>query len=229
MTMKCVLQRGELGTRPEPFDRLDLTASGLHRKHEAGADGSAVDEHRARPADPVLTAKLRPGQLQLVPKEVREGDSRLHAPLRTSGRSPSTRPPAAPSQPRSLRSPSCLQRRPPDECPSDALAIVRRGVDVSGWPKLGGRCLRRPRRDRVVDHHVVQHLLGGSRANRLGGDALQNDPRSRARFPVELDTDCRDREREVTRAPRDLDEGPVPVPDREFDARRGARRRAAPS
>ena len=49
----------------EPLDRDDLGAVDLHREEEARAHGDAVEPHRARAADAVLAADVRPGEAEL--------------------------------------------------------------------------------------------------------------------------------------------------------------------
>ena len=48
--------------RRQPLDRGDLGCRGLDREHQARAHRPAVEEHRARAADAVLAAEVRPGQ-----------------------------------------------------------------------------------------------------------------------------------------------------------------------
>ena len=61
----------------EPLDRHDLAAVGLHGEQQARADGDAVEPDRARAADAVLAADVRPGQAERVPQEVGEEQPRL--------------------------------------------------------------------------------------------------------------------------------------------------------
>ena len=49
-----------------PLDRGDAVAVGLRGENEAGPDRLAVEQDGAAPADPVLAAEMRAGQVQLV-------------------------------------------------------------------------------------------------------------------------------------------------------------------
>src|ERR1043166_3057766 len=55
------LQRMQILWGAEPFDRSDLLALRLHRKHQARAHGLAIDDHRAGAADAVLATDVRAG------------------------------------------------------------------------------------------------------------------------------------------------------------------------
>src|SRR5581483_2333910 len=59
------------------LDRLHRAAVGLRREQEAGANGDAVEEDRARAADAVLAAEVRSGQAGVLANEVGEQLSRL--------------------------------------------------------------------------------------------------------------------------------------------------------
>ena len=61
MRVKRFLQRVQLPDAPEAFDRFDAAAIGLHRKHQTGTRAIAVYQHRAGPADPVLTTDMGAG------------------------------------------------------------------------------------------------------------------------------------------------------------------------
>jgi hypothetical protein len=58
-----------LGAR-QRLDRLDGTAARLHGEQQARAGAPTVDEHRARTADALLAAEVRPGQPEIVSQEV---------------------------------------------------------------------------------------------------------------------------------------------------------------
>ena len=63
----------------EPLDGRDRVAVGLRREHQAGAHGSAVEDHRAGAADAVLAADMRAGEQQIVAQEIAEQQPRLDA------------------------------------------------------------------------------------------------------------------------------------------------------
>src|SRR5436190_5224507 len=81
MTVKGLLERRELRPGPQAFDRLYLASPSLHRQHQARPDCSPVDENGACAANAVFATELRPGQLQLLSKEVGERDPRFDLPL----------------------------------------------------------------------------------------------------------------------------------------------------
>ena len=91
-------------------------------------------------------------------------------------------------------------------------------MDVRRRSKIGSRSSAARAATSSPITELSRTLSGGDRANRLGGNPLEYDGRSGARVPVELDSDRGDREREVARAPGDLEERPVAIPDRELDA-----------
>jgi len=57
---KAALQLLDLARIRKPFDRVDRTAVGLCREHQAAAHDLAVDAHRAGAAHAVLTADMVP-------------------------------------------------------------------------------------------------------------------------------------------------------------------------
>ena len=61
----------------EPLDRDDLGAVDLRGEEEARAHGHSVELHRARAADAVLAADVRPGEAEAVSEEVGEEEARL--------------------------------------------------------------------------------------------------------------------------------------------------------
>ena len=64
-----------------PFDGDDFGAVGLHREHDAGAHGLAVEEDRAGAADAVLAADMGAGEAQDRREGNRPERARLAAPL----------------------------------------------------------------------------------------------------------------------------------------------------
>ena len=68
-----------LAVRRQALDGLDRVAVGLRGEHQAGANGNAVEDHRAGAADAVLAADMGPRQQEIVPQEVAQQQSRLHA------------------------------------------------------------------------------------------------------------------------------------------------------
>ena len=61
----------------QAFDCRHARAVGLHREHQAGANGLVVDQHGAGTADAVLAADVRAGELQVMAEEVGEQQARL--------------------------------------------------------------------------------------------------------------------------------------------------------
>ena len=61
----------------EALDRGDLAAVGLHREHQAGPDGCAVEQHGARAADAVLAPEVGAGEAAPLAQEVGEGQAGL--------------------------------------------------------------------------------------------------------------------------------------------------------
>src|SRR5262245_19425417 len=60
----------ELAVLREALDRDQLRAVGLHREHQAGARGLAVDQDRARTTNAVLAADVRPREAEVLADEV---------------------------------------------------------------------------------------------------------------------------------------------------------------
>src|SRR5262249_8533865 len=56
--------------RGQPLNRGHLGALQLHREQQAGPYRVAVDEHRARAADAVLTPQVRAGEVQVLAQRV---------------------------------------------------------------------------------------------------------------------------------------------------------------
>jgi hypothetical protein len=75
----------------EALDRPELVPVGLHREDDAGADGLAVEQDRARPAHTLLAAEMEAGEacltervgerpmLGYVERRVRPVDSAPHS------------------------------------------------------------------------------------------------------------------------------------------------------
>src|SRR5262245_66273984 len=63
----------------QSFDGADLPALGLHREHQAGAHGLAVEEHRAGAADAVLAADMSAGLAAFVADRVHQGAAGIDA------------------------------------------------------------------------------------------------------------------------------------------------------
>src|SRR5580658_4594181 len=72
-----LLQRAQPAVRGQPLDRRYLAAGGLDRQHQARAHRPAVDDDRARTADPVLAADVGAGEIEVIPQEVRQRLARL--------------------------------------------------------------------------------------------------------------------------------------------------------
>src|SRR5262249_3142536 len=71
------LYRVQLIAVGETFDRADALALGLDREHQAGPYRLVVEDHRARAADAVLAADMRPGQPAFVADDIDQRLSRL--------------------------------------------------------------------------------------------------------------------------------------------------------
>jgi hypothetical protein len=71
------LQRVQLLTLREPLDRADRASLRLHREPQASADGVAIDQHSASPADAMLTTHMRAGQTAFVTDRIEKGATRL--------------------------------------------------------------------------------------------------------------------------------------------------------
>ena len=71
------LQRMQLRALREPFDRRHVRQADLLRQHEAGEHLPAVDEDGARAALAELAAVLRPGEAQLLTKDLEQCVVRL--------------------------------------------------------------------------------------------------------------------------------------------------------
>src|SRR4030095_16179560 len=56
----------------EPFQRSDLVRTEVRDRHQAGAHGRAVDEHRAGAALPTPTTEFRAIELEIVAQHVEE-------------------------------------------------------------------------------------------------------------------------------------------------------------
>src|SRR2546430_1021103 len=76
---EAVLQHAHRAVGPrETLDGGDAVAVRLHRVHEAGTHGFAVQHHRARAADAVLAADVRAGEEQVVAQPVDQRQARRH-------------------------------------------------------------------------------------------------------------------------------------------------------
>src|SRR6266481_3060283 len=62
----------------DTLDGGDAPAVGLGGQHEAGTDGLTVEQDGACPADPVLAAQVRDGQIEVFSQEVGERLAHLH-------------------------------------------------------------------------------------------------------------------------------------------------------
>ena len=71
----------------QTLDCDDLGAVDLCGEEEARAHGHSVEAHRARTADAVLAADVRPGEAEAVSEEVREEEPRLDVLDGSDGRS----------------------------------------------------------------------------------------------------------------------------------------------
>src|SRR6478672_3342453 len=56
----------------QSFDRLHVRAVRLRERHEAGADGGAINEHRTSAALPFSASFLRPGEPELLAQNVEQ-------------------------------------------------------------------------------------------------------------------------------------------------------------
>ena len=72
-----LLQRGEHAVVGETLDRLDRCAIRLHGEEQAAADRLAVDDHGARPTDPVLASEVGARERTVVTEEVGKRGPRL--------------------------------------------------------------------------------------------------------------------------------------------------------
>ena len=61
----------------DALDGQDLVAVRLHRQHQAGARGAAVEQDGAGAADAVLAAEMRAGEAELVAQEIGERQAHL--------------------------------------------------------------------------------------------------------------------------------------------------------
>jgi hypothetical protein len=61
----------------EALDGADVAAVAIHRKCDAGALRDAVDVDRARAADTLLAAEMRPRQIKLLAQEIGQMGARL--------------------------------------------------------------------------------------------------------------------------------------------------------
>src|SRR5262249_54097067 len=74
-----LLQRMQLVAVRQAFDGADLPAFGLHRKHQAGAHGLAIEQHRAGTAHPVLAADMGAGLAAVVAARIDQGATWMDA------------------------------------------------------------------------------------------------------------------------------------------------------
>jgi hypothetical protein len=81
MLTEGFLQRRELGVAGEAFDGDDFGALGLHREHQAGAHGGAIDENGAGAAHAVLAADMGAGQPQMMAQAICQREPRLDVDL----------------------------------------------------------------------------------------------------------------------------------------------------
>lgn len=78
---EALLHRAERSTRgSQALDRDDLGPVGLDGEHQAGADRLSVTQHRASPANAMLTADVRAGQAAVFAQEIRQQPATLHGP-----------------------------------------------------------------------------------------------------------------------------------------------------
>ena len=73
-----LLHRVQAANGAQALDGGDFRPVLHHREHEAAVDALAVEQHRARPALPMVAALLRTGELQPLAEEVEERLPRLH-------------------------------------------------------------------------------------------------------------------------------------------------------
>src|SRR5262249_49951216 len=70
---KTVLQHAQAPVRLcEALDRRDPMAVGLHRIHQTGADRLAIEHDGACPADAVLAANMRTGEIEMLAQPIHE-------------------------------------------------------------------------------------------------------------------------------------------------------------
>jgi hypothetical protein len=72
-----MLKRMKFSSRAKTLDGFDIGAVGLDGKHEAGANGGAAHDDRARTADAVLAAKMGSRQPKSLAQKVGEVNARL--------------------------------------------------------------------------------------------------------------------------------------------------------
>jgi hypothetical protein len=75
---KSLLKRMQIFSLRQPFDRRNISAVGLHRKHRAGLHRGIIQHHRARSANTGLAADVRAGQSEDFAKKMNQEQSRFH-------------------------------------------------------------------------------------------------------------------------------------------------------
>src|SRR5580693_9235240 len=72
-----LLQCAQPAVRGQALDRRYVVAGRLDGQHQARTHRPAVDDDRARTADPVLAADVGAGEIKVIPQEVRQRLARL--------------------------------------------------------------------------------------------------------------------------------------------------------
>ena len=77
VTYECRLQRMQLVTFCQTFNRCDFAVVVDHRERETRVDTSAVDDDGAGAALAVIAALLRPGKIELFTQKIEQGSTRI--------------------------------------------------------------------------------------------------------------------------------------------------------
>ena len=159
-----LLQCAEPVAGCQPLDRRHLAAGGLDRQHQARAHRPAVDDDRARTADPVLAAKVGAGEIEVVAQEVRQCLARLR---RARARRTVDRQGDIHHQ--SLPLIGVVRGRlqaAAHQGGRDLPPVVRRPVQVGWWVEVVGRTPRRLVEQLGRRPLAGQEILGAGRPDR---------------------------------------------------------------
>jgi len=72
------LKRMQIFSLRQPFDRHNISAVSLHRKHSAGLHCGIIQHHRARSANTGLAADVRARQSEDIAKKMNQEQPRFH-------------------------------------------------------------------------------------------------------------------------------------------------------
>jgi hypothetical protein len=75
---KGFLNRMECIPLSQTFDRQDITAIRLHRKHRTGLDRAVIQHNRARAANAGFTANVSAREPDRIPKKMNQQQPRFH-------------------------------------------------------------------------------------------------------------------------------------------------------